>query len=166
MSTDELAKALTAVGKEVDPSYKDCQAEMTAAGGKFQVGLSMEPLVIQSGNIFTGKNPPSAAALATAVVYHYDKIKAEFEPPRLLMLKGRAELVTEIEAIDVAFNAGLAGAKDDADKMEALVASTTAKRDFYGAMLADLDVQLARNASMRQAAIDAAAAKAAAEAEE
>lgn len=172
VSTSELGAIAGMVGKAVE-DFVDVQVGMEAAGAKFQVGLDMESLVVQSGVLFTGKNPPSAGDLAKAIVYYYDPIKAEFEPKREALLKSRAECVSMIEQADFNFSATLEGLKKTekeggaaADKIEALQTGAQSARDYRAAMLADIDAKLARNATMRQAALDAKAAAAAAEAEE
>ena len=131
-------------------------------------------MVVKSGLIITGKNPASAASAATAVVYHYDAIKAEFEPPRISMVKARAALVAEIEGAEKMFVEKLAhlkkeetaGAAGTADKIAELQSLSQVGRDFRADKLKDLDMQLERNAAMRQAALDAKAAAEAAAAEE
>jgi len=151
-----------------------CQELFTSAGAKYQVGLPFEPLVCCSGPLMTGQNPASAAPLATSVVYYFDPIKAEFEPKRLAMLKAREALVAEITTMEKQYEEKLAALKKQetaggavADKIEELVALTQAGAAYRAASLTDLDAQLARNAALRQAALDAkAAAEAAAAAEE
>lgn len=146
-----------------------CQDAMTEAGAKFMVGLPFECQVVKSGTLFTAQNPQSATALATAIVYAFDTIKADFEPERLELLKKREACVKDIEAAEKAFVAGLSALKKQetaggavADKLEELQSKAKVSKAFHGSKLTDLDRMLARNASLRQVAIDDAAAKAAA----
>jgi len=149
-----------------------CQDALTASGAKFQVGLPFESQVVKvaggegAGILMTGQNPASAGPLATAIVYHFDPIKAEFEPPRLAMLTKRAVLVADIEEAEFNFVAKLDQVKTDAAKTEELQTLSQAGRDFRAAALADLDMQLERNATRRQAALDAKAKAEAATEEE
>ena len=146
---------------------------MADAGGKFKVGLPGVAQVVSAGKLMTGQNAASAAPLATAIVYAFDAIQAEFEPPRLALLKSREALAATIAEADDTFKSQLASLKksetsgvDVAAKLEELTCKAAAGATYYSSALADLDVQLARNAALRQAALDAkAAAEAAAEEE-
>ena len=102
-----------------------------------------------------------------------DPIKAEYEPPRLALLKEREIVVAAIKAATEAFEGELAPLKKQeaagqsvADKIESLVSKAAAGRDYQMGALADLDAKLERNAIMRQMALDKAAEAAAAAAEE
>lgn len=158
MSTEEMA----ATGKAEVCAGKDCQLAMSEAGGLFQVGVTMAPLVVSAGNLFTGKNPLSSAPLATAIVYYCDPIKAEFEPPRLSLLAKREKVVEALEAMELNFVAKL-GAADTAEKADEIQMKSVVAKTYYSSALADLDTQLERNASFRQKSLDARAAAAAAE---
>ena len=156
-----------------DPSGPgSCQDLLTACGAKFQVGLPFVSQVVKvsggegEGVLLTGQNPASAGPLATAIVYHYDAIKNEFEPPRFALLKARAALVGEIEEAEADFTSKLGQLKADASKLAELQRMAQVGRDFRAAALGDIDMQLTRNATMRQAALDSKAAAEAAAAEE
>ena len=133
------------------------EAMVALAGKLYKVAAE----VVTVGDLITGSD---AAVIATHVVYYFDTIKATFEPPRLAMLAERAALVQEIEEAEFNFTAKLGSLKEAAD-IEALQMKSQVGRDYRAAKLGDLDVQLSRNATMRQAALDAKA-KAEAEVEE
>ena len=123
------------------------QDALVGAGGRFQVGLPEVAQVVTSGMLMMGQNTPSAAKLATTIVYQFDPIKATFEPPRLALLKQRAALVDEIGAAEAAFVDELAGLKkqeaagqDVAGKLGEMQLKAVAGRDYRAAMLADVDV--------------------------
>ena len=149
-----------------------CQDVMGAVA-KFQVGTPFDSRVIVDGKLMTGGNPASAGPLATAVVYYYDAIKAEFEPPRLALLKERDALAAEMAEAEKTFVASLAALKADeakgtavGPKLDELQLKATSGKLYRSGILAQLDAQIERNAVRRQAALDAAAAAAAAAAEE
>jgi len=168
---DEAMGKLEMVSKPSGPGT--CQEALSEAGAKFQVGLPFEPQVCVDGLIMTGQNPASAGPLATAVVYHYDPIKAKYEPERLSLLEKRTALVAEMEAADKKFAADLAALKKQeeskapvADKLEELQMKAVAGCQFRTGLLTDLDTKLERNAMARQMALDAKAAADAKAAEE
>jgi len=168
---EAMMEKLEVVQKPNGPgTFQDFAVEQ---GAKFQIGLPMEPLVVKMANLFTAQNPASAGPLATAIVYYYDPIKAEFEPPRLTMLKRREVLVAEIQKADTVFATSLADLKKQeaaggavSGKLEELQYKAVAGRQYRAALLADLDMQIERNATRRQAALDAAEAAKKAAAEE
>jgi len=169
---DKMGKLEVMTNKEAG-GKGTCAEMITAAGGKFQLATPFTCNVVKSGLLYTGQNPASAAPLATQIVYYYDPIKAEFEPPRLALLSQRAKLIEEMEAAELNFNAKLGDFKKTeanggavADKLEELQTKSMAGRDVRNAWLADLDAKLERNATRRQAALDAKAAAEAAAAEE
>ena len=152
-----------------------CQTAMAAKCGKlFKVGAPFAPRICKAGTLFTGGNPASAAPLATEVVYFFDAVKAEFEPPRLALLKKREVCVGEIEKMDGGFKTSLdalkkeeaAGAAGVAEKLEELTSKVAVEQKFRSSILTDIDNQLERNAVLRKAKIDKLAADAAAAEEE
>jgi len=146
------------VSKDSGPG--SCEDVMREAGGNFIDKGVFVPNVCVSGNLMTGQNPPSAGPLAVQVCYFYDKIRAEFEPPRFALLAERDVLVKEIETSKAAFAKELTALKKQeaaggvADKIEMLQLKAIAGRDYRASRLADLDIQLERNAIMRKAKID------------
>jgi malate synthase len=149
-----------------------CEDAMMKAGGIFKDGGVFGENVVVSGNLMTGQNPPSAGPLATAVIYFYDKILAEFEPPRKALLAERAELAAAVMKTKADFEGELTALKkkegtvDVAAKIETLQLKTTAGHEYLMGCIANIDGALERLAIARKAAVDAAAAAAAADAEE
>lgn len=60
-----------------------CQEAMTAVGGIFKPAGPWASNVVIDGNLFTGQNPQSAGDLAQAIIYRFDELAAEFEPPEV-----------------------------------------------------------------------------------
>ena len=170
---EEAKMGKTEVVAKSDTCPGSCEDAMGEAGGIFVDKGVFEENVVAAGNLYTGQNPASAGALADKIIYAFDTIREKFEPPRRALLKERAALIAEIAAAHEAFTKELdalkkdeAAGKDAASSLEMLQLKAVAGRDYRAGRLSDIDAQLVRNAYLRQAAIDKAAADAAAAAAE
>lgn len=129
-----------------------------AAGGVYKCSAAFQEHVVVDGNLITGQNPASSGALATAVLYAFDTVRKEFEPPRAALLAEREPLAADIETKREEFTIALNRLKGDeeknAEKIENLQMLAVATRDWMMGHLKTVDDKLECLAVQRQAAVD------------